>query len=438
MQRALDDFEFVRSSGFLTSQIALGRVIQETPVDGGILGARAEGAQRVVEHPRLPFISYPYEWPFSALKAAALLQLDLSLDALKAGIMLSDASAYNIQFRGAQPVFIDTLSFRRYREGEYWTAHRQFCEQFLNPLLLRALCGVSHNSWYRGSLEGISTQDLTKLVPLRRKLSWNVFAHVVLQARLQATRNAAADASRYVRERKLPRSALSYLLQGLRNWVAKLRPANAGKTEWSTYASVNSYSAVETDAKAGFIAEFVRAVRPNILWDIGCNTGAYSEVALLNGATSVTGFDFDQDALDQAFARASAKKLNFTSLFLDAANPTPSQGWMQTERPGMSQRANGDAVIALAVVHHLAIARNIPLERVVDWLVAMAPHGVIEFVPMDDPMVRRLLSLRENIFVDYNEDNFIRALEQRAHVVNAKTVSVTGRCLYRYERHQPQ
>ena len=129
MQSALDDFEFVRSSGFLASQIKLGRVIQETPVDGGFLGALAEGAQRVVEHPRIPFISYPYEWSFSALKAAALLQLDLCLDALKAGIMLSDASAFNIQFRGAQPVFIDTLSFRRYRDGEYWTAHRQFCEQ---------------------------------------------------------------------------------------------------------------------------------------------------------------------------------------------------------------------------------------------------------------------------------------------------------------------
>ncbi|HEX9584150.1 MAG TPA: class I SAM-dependent methyltransferase, partial [Gammaproteobacteria bacterium] len=118
MQRAADDFEFARSTGLIEQLISSGQLIPETIVDNDTLGAAASGVRYVLEHPRLPFISYPYEWPFAALKAAALHHLDVHLTALDYGVTLSDASAYNIQFRGAKPVFIDSLSFRRYQEGE--------------------------------------------------------------------------------------------------------------------------------------------------------------------------------------------------------------------------------------------------------------------------------------------------------------------------------
>lgn len=433
MPSAAEDFEFVRSTGFLDRLIDDGRVIAEQKIDPSALGPRAQGAHCVLEHPMLPFVSYPYEWPFAALKAAALLQLDVHLEALDHGITLSDATAYNVQFRGAEPVFIDSLSFRRYREGEFWLGHRQFCEQFVNPLLLRALLGISHNAWYRGALEGITAQDLSRILPWTSKFSWNVLTHVVLQASFQKKSSGKADASR-VKQKKLPLIAFQQMLRGLRKWIAKLEPADTGKTVWSDYAQDNSYASDEAQAKRQFVSEFAAATKSKAVWDIGCNTGDYSKAALDAGVEFVVGFDFDQGALDTAFVRARTERLSFLPLFLDAANPAPSQGWGQAERMGLMQRAHGDGVLALAVVHHLAIGKNIPLADVVDWLVSMASTGVIEFVPKSDPMVQALLQLREDIFDDYNEQSFVRALEARANIVKSVTVSAAKRRLYWFER----
>ena len=182
--RAAADFEFVRSTGVLQSLITEGAVIAEEPVAAGELPRGLNDARYVLQHPKLPFISYPYEWCFTALKRAALLHLEIQIRCLEQNVTLADASAYNIQFLGPQPIFIDSLSFRRYHEGEFWIGHKQFCEQFLNPLLLRALLGVPHNAWYRGGLEGIPTAELNRLLPLRRKLSWNVLTNVVMPASL--------------------------------------------------------------------------------------------------------------------------------------------------------------------------------------------------------------------------------------------------------------
>ena len=433
MPSAVEDFEFVRSTGFLERLIADGRAVAEKKVDPGVLGQYAQGARYVLEHPMLPFVSYPYEWPFAALKAAALLQLDIHLEALDHGVTLSDATAYNIQFRGVDPVFIDNLSFRRYREGEFWIAHRQFCEQFVNPLLLRALLGIPHNSWYRGTLEGITAQDLSRILPWTSKFSWNVLTHVVLQASFQK-KSTSKDNAKRVKEKKLPLIAFQQMLRGLRKWIAKLEPADTGKTVWADYTQDNSYASEEAQAKRQLVSEFAAATKPKMLWDIGCNTGDYSKAALETGAEYVVGFDFDQGALDTAFARAKTERLNFLPLFLDAANPPPSQGWGQAERMGLMQRADADGVLALAVVHHLAISKNIPLGDVVNWLVSMAPTGIIEFVQKPDPMVQTLLQLREDIFDDYNEQSFLSALEARAAIVKSVTVSAAERRLYWFRR----
>jgi ribosomal protein L11 methylase PrmA len=388
-----------------------------------------------VEHPRIPFISYPYEWSFPALKAAALLHLNLHLEALQHNVNLCDASAYNVQFVGARPVFIDLLSMRRYRDGEFWLGHRQFCEQFLNPLLLRAYFGIPHNAWYRGNLEGITTTDLSRMLSLRQKLSWNAISQIVLPARMQKTAIAKRpDDLGKLKQRRLPLHAFRAMLTQLRNWIAKLAPADTSKTVWGDYDKTHSYSSDEAVAKHKFVADFVSHVKPALLWDLGCNTGEYTETALDAGATYVVGFDFDQGALEAAFARASAKNLNFLPLYLNAANPSPDQGWQLSERGGLQSRASGDAMIALAFEHHLAIGHNVPLDKVIDWLIGLAPTGVIEFVQKTDPTVQEMLALREDIFDTYNEQNFSSLIQQRARIVKSETVSGTGRRLYWFDR----
>ncbi len=433
--RAASDYEFLRQTDFLLDISERGWFVGASEIDPSVLGTVDEEVRYVVEHPRIPFVSYPYEWSFPALKAAALLHLDLHLEALQHNVNLCDASAYNVQFVGARPVFIDMLSMRRYRDGEFWLGHRQFCEQFLNPLLLRAYFGVPHNAWYRGNLEGITADDLSRMLSLRQKLSWNIITQVVLPARLQkAAIVKRPDDLKKLKQRRLPLHAFRGMLTQLRNWISKLEPADTSKTVWGDYDKTHTYSSDEAVAKHRFIDNFVSRVKPALLWDLGCNTGEYTETALDAGARYVVGFDFDQGALQAAFARAKTKDLNFLPLYLNAANPSPDQGWSSAERSGLQSRASADAIIALAFEHHLAIGHNIPLDRVLDWLIGLAPTGVIEFVQKSDPTVQEMLTLREDIFDDYNEENFSSLLQQRARIVKSETVSATGRKLFCYDR----
>ena len=434
MPVAMEDFDYVRSSGLVDDLVAAGLLIGESRADKALLGEKGADAALVLEHPRVPFVSYPYEWSFAALKAAALLHLELHQEALRKNVTLTDASAYNVQFQGASPLFIDSLSLRRYEDGEFWAGHRQFCEQFVNPLLLGSVTGVSHNAWFRGALEGISANDISKILPWRSRLSWNTLTHVFMQSRLQSSSNHSDAAVERAKSRKLPKIGFEQILYGLHRWISKLEPKKGDATVWQDYARDNSYVDEEVSKKRAFIADFVSAASPNLLFDIGCNTGDYSVLALESGARYAVGFDFDPGALDHAFRRARRDELNFLSLHLDAANPSPSQGWMQQERQGFAERANGDAVIALAVVHHLAITKNLPLHQVIDWIIDMAPQGVIEFVPKSDPMVQRLLNLREDIFANYDEDSFRSIMATRARIIKSSVVSSGGRTLFWYER----
>ncbi|MDF2811320.1 MAG: NoeA host specific nodulation protein [Microvirga sp.] len=435
-ESARSGYETVRDSGILASALQKGLLIDSTELERSQWDQSLTGAAYVVEHPRVPFVSYPYEWPFKALKAAALHHLDLQLHLLAEGAALSDATAYNVQFSGSKPIFIDLLSVRPYSEGEFWAGHRQFCEQFLNPLLLQSKLGIAFNTWYRGNLEGIPTADLARALPLRSRLSWNMLSHVTLQAKFQAkaTDAPAAAIEEAKKSRSLSRTAFEGILRQLKNWIAKLEPADTGKTVWGNYAKDNTYSGSEAQEKRRLVAEFAAKTRPKVMIDIGCNTGDYSVAALEGGASYVVGFDFDQRALDLAFSRSETEDLRFLPLWLDASNPSPDQGWMQGERAGFGQRAKVDGVVALAFEHHLAIAKNVPLPQVVDWLVERAPVGLIEFVPKEDPTVKTMLALREDIFEDYSIETFSNQLARRARIVQQDVVSQSGRTLFFFDR----
>ena len=433
------EFEFVESTGLLRRLIADGTLLPFEQMDAGDLPAFSRrDVKYVLQIPRLPFVSYPYEWPFSALKAAALLHLEIQLTALELGVTLTDATAYNIQFQGVRPVFIDHLSFRRYHPGEIWAGHRQFCEQFLNPLLLRAFFGIPHNAWYRGTQEGVKAQDLSRILKWRHLLSWNVLAHVMLQSLFQ--RSVENDKVKLEKE-SLPTNALSLaafqrVLNKLHSWIGKLKPADTGKTVWQEYTKTHSYSSEEVECKKRFVSEFVREETPSLIWDLGCNTGDYCVAALEAGAEYAVGFDNDHGTLELAFARSEERNLAFQPLFLDAANPSPNQGWKEQERYGLQARGSADAVLALALVHHLAISHNVPLDQLLGWITDLAPRGVIEFVPKSDPMVQSLLRHREDIFPNYTQDTFLNHLDHEVRITNTAIVSSSGRFLISYARRQ--
>ena len=432
-EEAFAAFEQLKSSGLLAELCARKWLV---PTELSSEPAFADCAGRVLEHQPIGFISYPYEWPFELLKRAALFHLDLHLLALQFGFTLSDASAYNVQFVGTEPVFIDPLSLVPYRDGQLWLGRRQFFEQFLNPLLLTALVKIPFNAWYRGSVEGIASEDLARALRAKHKMSWRVWSEVLLPLWLQkSSENADPSKVTAAAQRKLPLNALRFMLGGLRKWIAGLRdPFAATTTVWSGYETEHSYLPEEEKRKQAFVSDFVARLRPNTVWDLGCNAGLYAETALRAGAQYVVGFDSDHGALGLAVQRAAKGGLKFLPLQMDAANPSPSQGWQQAERAGLDSRKRPDAVLALALEHHIAIGRNVPLPMLLDWMTGLADNGVVEFVPKGDPQVMRMLSTRQDIFDRYSQAEFESELSKRASIERAETVSSSGRTLFAYAK----
>jgi ribosomal protein L11 methylase PrmA len=388
----------------------------------------------VLEHERLRHISYPYEWPFRLLRKAALFHLDVQLLALEHGFSLKDATAFNVQFDGVQPKFIDLLSFSPYAEGSLWIGHRQFLDQFVHPLLLTHLKGLAHHAWYRGSPEGIASSEVVKVLTTWEKFSPRVFLHVVLADRLQRkSERSEGDSLQRARAARLPRTTLVAMLQGLRRWIESFE-FQAGRSTWGNYVQDCNYQEAATQFKRQNVGDFVRALKPRSVLDLGCNTGEFSAVALAEGAVEAIGLDGDVNALNRACLEAESRSLSLLPLYADLADPSASQGWANRERPGLTARIQCDAVLALAVLHHLAIGRNVPLGEAVRWISSLAPTGIIEWVPKNDPQILRMLSLREDIFEQFTEAAFEQSLRVHAEIVNVQNVPGSGRRLYWYRR----
>ena len=436
-------FEQLRDQNYLENLVEEGWLVATHQVDKSFLPCKfSDSTAYVVIHERIPFISYPYEWGFSALKKAALFHLDFHLKLLADGYTLTDGTAYNVQFKGTTPIFIDLLSIRPYQEGEYWLAHRQFCESFITPLLLNTLWNIPHNSWYRGNLEGIPIEDIYKMLPKTAWFSWNLIFHIIAQARLQkkmintgaiSTDNHSICQSKATR-RPMPLAAYKRMLLGMRKWVAGMQPKGSkDRSVWQNYTTENTYDNVAEATKRTFISKFIDREQPELVWDFGCNTGEYSELAIQRNGCRVIGFDIDQNAVNSAFLRAEEKKLPFQALYFDAANTSPSQGWRQAERKGLNERGKPDAILALAFIHHLAIAKNIPLDQIIHWILDFAGTGIIEFVEKDDPTTAYMLASREDIFSEYTKEKFISILTSRAIITDTTDIPNTKRTLYAYK-----
>ncbi|HEU4992273.1 MAG TPA: methyltransferase domain-containing protein, partial [Luteimonas sp.] len=358
------DYDRLMASGLYRELVARGWLVAHEEADVAPLVA---GAHRVLRPERIGFISYPYEWSFSQLQDAALLTLDAQLLALEHGLSLKDASAYNVQFRGGRPVLIDTLSFEAYEEGRPWVAYRQFCQHFLAPLALMAYRDVRLSHLLRSFIDGIPLDLASTLLPRSTRWRFGLAMHLHLHARAQRSHAATVDggeasASR-ARAVSVSRRGLEGLLQGLRGTVAKLAWKPAG-TEWGDYYQATNYDEAAFSQKQRLVEDFLAAAAPRTVWDLGANTGVFSRIASRAGADTVA-FDIDPAAVEHNWREArregGAQPL---PLLLDLTNPSPGLGWAGAERASLEQRGPADCVMALALIHHIAISNNVPLANV--------------------------------------------------------------------------
>jgi hypothetical protein len=427
--------EYVRlmESGLYEKLVKARLLIPHVEVDQLPAAAAAEAAFKVIQPERVPFISYPYEWSFGQLKDAALATLSIQRRALKVGMSLKDASAYNIQFVRGKATLIDTLSFEIYKDGQPWVAYRQFCQHFLAPLALMAWKDVRLNQLLRVYIDGVPLDLASRLLPWTTRFNFGLLTHIHLHAGAQK-RYAYAGEEIKSRSGGMSVQAMTGLLDSLGATVRKL-DWKPGGTEWGNYYDITNYSDAAFEHKKQLVDEWVRQVNPALAWDLGANNGVFSRVACSKGSFVVS-FDIDPAAVEQNYRQAKSEKAeNLLPLLLDLTNPSPSLGWANRERDSFGLRGPADMVLALAVVHHLAISNNVPLPKLADFFAETSEWLVIEFVPKSDSQVRKLLASREDIFPGYTRAGFEAAFNKRFKIHSAVDVRESQRVLYLMQGH---
>ena len=384
----------------------------------------------VLKHERIPFISYPYEWSFGMLRDAGLLQLELLLEALKENLILKDSSAFNVQWRGSVPAFIDITSFEKLAPGEPWVGYRQFCQLFLYPLLLQAYKDVPFQLWLRGSLDGIESEHLVRLMSARDFLRPGVFTHVFMQARMQSRfGNSQRDVKTDLRKAGFSKQLIVSNLKRIKKLIQGLK-WEPEKSVWADYAITNSYSEEESERKAAFVREVVHSRFWELTWDLGCNTGVFSRIAAEN-ARYVVALDADQLAVERLFRELKAEGMKtILPLLNNLADPSPNLGWRGLERKSLANRGKPELVLCLALIHHLVISANIPLGEFVEWLAGLGADLVIEFITKEDAMVQTLLRNKEANYSDYNKEFFEECLSKAFDLVRHERLDSGRRILY--------
>lgn len=429
-----DDWAAFQSSGLHAALVSEDILVADRPAP--IHLAPEPGAVAVIRPDEIGFISHPFEWSFSQLKDAALLTLRAQSMASERGMTLRDASAYNVQFRDGRPVLIDTLSFERAREGEPWKPYRQFCENFLAPLALMAHRDGRLGQLLRTWIDGIPLDLASELLPRGTRFSPGLAAHIHLHARAQrrhAGSVGGAVTAGTPRAVTMSEGRRLALLDHVRRTVEGLHLPARG-TEWADYADQTSYSAAGTASKEAIVRRLLEAVAAEgglRAWDVGANTGRYSAIAAGAGF-EVLALDGDWAAVERHYlALRAAGEGRIMPLLADIADPSPAIGWANAERASLLARANADVVVALALVHHLAIGRNVPLPMVAELLARLAANLVVEWVPKEDPMVQRLLATREDIFPGYSLDGFRAAFGRHFEIVEEAPIEDSRRVIFR-------
>jgi hypothetical protein len=394
---------------------------------------RAEEYGAVLRHELIPFVSYPYEWTPGMLRDAALLTLDINLASLDEDLVLKDATPYNVQFKGARPVFLDVGSWERLEPGEPWAAYRQFCMQFLYPLMLQAYKGAPFQPWLRGSIDGITPTQMRALMSFRDRFRKGAFANVFLHARLD---QSYSQRGRTGGDVKKELKSAGFGKELLRANMKKMRKAveaadwSPPKSVWTAYRSDNTYQDADNQAKADFIRAVSSQREWKLAWDLGANDGHYSRI-ISEQARYVLALDLDPSTVELLYRDLKAEgNEQILPLVMNLTDPSPGLGGRGVERKAWTDRGKPELILALALLHHVSITGNVPVRQFVDWLAELGAQVVIEFMTREDPMVKKLLAAKRVDHEDYDRGFFERIVSEAFEIERTQELPSGTRILY--------
>jgi hypothetical protein len=381
---------------------------------------------KIIQPENVPFISYPYEWCFGQLKDAALTTLKIQKQALDHGMVLKDSSAYNIQFYKGTPLLIDTLSFEIYKENQPWVAYRQFCQHFLAPLSLMVFRDIRLGQFMKIFIDGLPLDLVSRMLPTSTWLKPAFLTHIHLHAKTQKKYEANTVT---IGSPKVSKHDLIALVQHMESSIVDMQWLPAG-TEWANYYEDTNYSPEAMNHKKQLVEAYIAESKPRSVWDLGANTGIFSRIASAKDIDTVA-FDVDPAAVEKNYQKMRKnKETKILPLCLDLTNPSPAIGWANQERFSLVERGPADMVLALALIHHLAISNNLPFNHIAAFLSQICRFLIIEFVPKSDSQIQRLLRNREDIFIHYTQDHFEACFGDHFSILKREKIVDTQRLIY--------
>jgi len=424
----IDNYDMLMGSGLYDTLIKEELLIPHTEVN--IKPEIPEKVYKIIKPEMLDFISYPYEWSFSELKDAALATIKIQKLAFEHGMSLKDSSAYNIQFRNGKPVFIDTLSFEKYVEGEPWVAYRQFCQHFFAPLALMCYKDIRLSQLFKIYIDGIPLDLASKLLPSKTRFKSSILLNIHMHAKSQ--KKHSSDASSEV-VYKMSKTNFSALIESLEKSVKKLEWIPSG-TEWGDYYTFTNYTDDSFKYKHDLVERFIDKTESKMIWDLGANTGEFSQIPAKKGIKTIS-FDIDPAAVEKNYIYCTKNdEKNVLPLILDLTNPSPSIGWNNEERMSLKERRHPDTVLALALIHHIAISNNVPFEPIAQFFASICSNLIIEFVPKSDSQVKILLATREDIFNEYTQESFEKEFRKYFNIICKEHIQDSERVLYLFKK----
>ena len=391
---------------------------------------KSDDGFKIIQPEVLPFISYPYEWSFSQLKDSAILTLEIQKIALKYDMILKDATSYNIQFKNNNPILIDSLSFENYEDGQPWNAYGQFCRHFVAPIALMSQKDIRLQQLLKFYIDGIPLDLASKLLPIKTFTMFSLLSHIHAHSKAEKMYSTKISHSKKI---TLKRSSLEGLVDNLLSSIKKSK-LKLENTEWSDYYNDTNYSENSFIEKQNYVKDFLEYVHPRVVWDLGSNTGIFSRIAG-NSASNVLSFDLDPLAIERNYNALKQDNIkNIFPLLMDLANPSSNIGWHNNERKSFFDRGPADLIMALALIHHLVISNNIPLEKLVSFFSCLTKYLIIEFIPKEDSQIKRLLVTRKDIFDTYDKQTFEKEFQKKFKIIKNIDIKNTLRTLYLMEQ----
>ncbi len=432
LEYKMDYDKLMEPNGLYDELVSNKMLVAHQESSDDLMEKNANSLYKIIKPDIIPYISYPYEWTLQQYRDAATLTLDICLMAIKHGMILKDASSYNIQFVGGRPIFIDTLSFTKYEEGQIWEGYGQFCRHFLAPIVLMAEKSVELSQLMRVYIDGIPLDLASKLLPKKTKLNLPLYLHLHLHGKKQKDHKVSEKRHE---NSILPKTSLIAIVESLKSLVNRKAKKHEA-TEWGDYyEKMLNYSDKAFSSKYKIVEKYLLQTGAKTICDLGANKGEFSKIAGNISGTYVVAYDIDHTAVEKHFYTLKENNVaNILPLVLDLTNPSPALGWANKERLSLQERSNWDCIMALALIHHLSISNNLPFAHIASYFADLTRYLIIEFVPKEDSQVQKLLLNRKDIFTKYTQETFEEEFSKYYTIIGKENVLESARTMYLMEK----